>query len=382
MQLNSEEIRLLIIEKIAGSIEPADDLIIIQLIKDDQGVREMWLEINAEVQEAASFGFDVDVDEQQEWSQLEPLLANPSKSKIRLLGRRILAAASILAVLGTGYWWLQSGKSTTDVSVTPVVNAGKIKFPTLELANHQLVELPGNEHKKFRAGDAIFETDGRTLIYTTTAGKKQNWILSVPHGSDYKIQLSDGTEVWLNAATSLKFPANFSGDTREVSVEGEAFFKVVKNKQCPFIVHALATDVLVTGTAFNVNTYTKDKIRTALVEGSVTMRNGNTKKVELKPGFEADFTSQLGFETRPFDSVEVLSWLKGIYYFRNAPLKDLSEVIKRWYDVESAFSNSALQDKTFSGELRKEQPLASFLENINLSGNVNCLLVNGKIYFK
>ena len=382
MLFTKEEIRLLIIEKIAGTIEPADDPIIEQLINDDADTREMWLTISEEVREAESHGFSVNVDEQEQWNCLEPLLEDPPASKIKVIGRRLLAAASILAVVATGYWWLRSGKSSLDASSTSSLAATKIKLPTLELPNHQLVELPDNEHKKFKIGDAIFETDGRALSYITTAGNQQNWTLSIPPGFDYKIKLSDGTEVWLNAATSLKFPANFSDSTRELSIHGEAFFKVAKNKQRPFIVHTVATDVLVTGTAFNVNTYNTDKIQTALVEGSVILRNQNTGEVRLKPGFEAHFTNQLGFETQPFDSLEVLAWMKGIYYFRNIPLIELSEVIKRWYDVESQFADAALQHKTFSGELRKEQPLQSFLENLSLSGNVNGRLSNGKVHFK
>lgn len=382
MELNKEEIRLLIIEKIAGSIEPADDLIIEQLINDDQGVYEMWMTISEEVREAKSLGFSINVDEQQQWNRLEPLLENPPASRIRVLARRILAAASMLAVVATGFWWLLSGKSSADASSASSLTAIKIKLPTLELPDHKVVELPTNKYKKIEIGDAVFEVDGRTLRYTTAAGNQQNWTLLIPPGYDYKIRLSDGTEVWLNAATSLKFPASFNDSTREISIEGEAFFKVAKNKQRPFIVRALATEVLVTGTEFNVNTYNINRIQTSLVEGSVILRNENAKEVRLKPGFEAAFTNQHAFETRPFDTLEVLSWMKGIYYFRNTPLKELSEVIKRWYDVESEFADIALQNKTFSGELRKEQPLQFFLENLSLSGNVNGKLSNGKVYFK
>ncbi|HTE26531.1 FecR family protein [Flavitalea sp.] len=382
MQLNYEEIRVLIIEKIAGSIEPADDVIIEQLINDDQHVLKMWLAISEEVREAESLGFSLNVDEQQQWNRLEPLMTNPSSSKMKVLAIRMLAAATIFAVVATGYWWLQSGKSSADPSSASSLSAIKIKVPTLELPNHQVVELTGIEHKKIRISDAVFEIKGKTLRYTTAPGNNQNWTLSIPPGSDYKIQLSDGTEVWLNAASSLKFPANFNPGTREIYMDGEAFFKVAKNKQSPFIVHTSATEVLVTGTQFNVNTYNKNKVHTALVEGSVILRNENTKEVRLKPGFEAKFSNQLGFETQPFDSLEVLSWMKGIYYFRNTPLKELSEVIKRWYDVDTEFFNSEFQNKTFSGELRKEEPLQSFLENLNLSGDVKGQLKNGKVYFR
>jgi transmembrane sensor len=381
MQLTNEEIRVLIIEKIAGSIEPAENLVIEQLINDDRGVHEMWLAISEEVREAELRGFSVNVDEQVQWDRLEPLMASPPPSKIKVIAIRILAAASILAAILTGYWWLQPGKSS-DASSGSSLALFKIKVPTLELPDHQLVELEAKEHKSFRVGDAVFELEGRTISYTAAAGNHQNWALSIPAGDDYKIKLSDGTEVWLNAATILKFPANFSGGTREISIEGEAFFKVAKNKQQPFIVHTSATEVLVTGTQFNVNTYDKNKIHTSLLEGSVTLRNEKSGEVHLKPGFEAKFSNQSGFETQPFDSLEVLSWMKGIYYFRNTPLKELSEVIKRWYDVDTEFSNNEIQNKTFSGELRKEQPLQTFLENLNLSGDVQGQLKNGKASFR
>jgi transmembrane sensor len=382
MELNKEEIRLLIIEKIAGSIEPADEVIIEHLIKHNPEVHEMWLTISEELSEAKSLGFRVNVDEQEQWERLEPLLEDRPFSKIRILTKRVLAAASILAIVATGYWWLRPGKSNSDASYASSLAAIKVKLPTLELPNHQLIELPANEHKKFKAGNAVFETNGKTLSYTTAINNQQHWTLLIPPGYDYKIQLSDGTEVWLNAATSLRFPASFSGDTRELSMDGEAFFRVAKNKEHPFVLHTLATEVMVTGTSFNVNTYNTNRIQTSLVEGSVILRNEKTKEVQLAPGFEAHFTDQLGFEMQPFDSLETLSWMKGIYYFRKTPLKELSEVIKRWYNVESEFASSALQNKTFSGELRKEQPLQSFLENLSLSGDITGELSKGKIYFR
>ncbi|MHA4843781.1 FecR family protein [Flavitalea antarctica] len=382
MQFNNEEIRLLIIEKIAGSIDPVDDLILAQLIKDDPGVREMWLTISAGLEDATAAGFDVNVDEQAQWMRLEPLMVSPARPGLRIIGRRLLAAASIVAVLAAGYWWYQAGTRSAEVSTGLSFTDGKMKFPTLELANHETVELHGKAESTFKAGDAVFETNGNTLVYKTVAGNNQNWTLHVPYGYDYKIRLSDGSEVWLNAATTLKFPASFQGQTREVSVEGEAFFNVSKNKESPFLVRARETEVLVTGTSFNVNTYSTGRIRTALMEGSVVLRNEGKKAVHLQPGFEADFTSIAGFETRPFDSLEVLSWLKGVYYFSNTTLKELSEAMKRMYNVESEFSNITLKGKTFSGEMRKDQPLQAFLDNINLSGDVNCQLIDGKIYFK
>ncbi|RYF97539.1 MAG: FecR family protein, partial [Chitinophagaceae bacterium] len=335
MQLNKEEIRILIIEKLAGSIEPADDLLIGQLINEHDDVRQMWLEMSEALRSAESGGFNPDADPQQQWNRIAPLLANPIRSSERhVMAIRIMAAASILAIVVTGYLWLRSAKSSAKSLEESSIAKVKIKVPTLRLPNNQVLELNSNTQKKFRVGDAVFEIDNNTLSYKTGTGNHDQWIFSTPPGIDYKIELSDGTAIWLNAATRLKFPASFGTAIREVDIDGEAFFNVAENKKSFFIVHTPATEVLVTGTRFNVSTYDTNKIQTALVEGSVTVRNRIKREIKLKPGYEAEFTGEAGFSTHPFDSVEVLSWMKGIYYFRNTPLKELSIVIKRWYDVD------------------------------------------------
>jgi transmembrane sensor len=380
MALTVEEIRILMIEKLAGSIEPADDVLVSQLIKDDAVIREMWQQLTTEISRAECEGFVIQVDDQENWNRLQSLLGDAPASKVRRPFKKLLAAASILGFVAIAYWLLRTDKPPRHIAAVSATTT-IIKSPTLTLSNNQVVELTGDEDKKFKIPNGVLETTGRTLTYTITGDDDGSWTLTVPPGTDYKVRLSDGSEVWLNAATNLKFQPALKGKNRDVYIQGEAFFKVAKNTLRPFIVHAATTDVLVTGTVFNVNSYNADRIQTALVEGAVTLRHQHAPEVKLRPGFEAGFVNT-GFEMHPFDTLEVLSWMRGIYYFRNTPMNELSAVIKRWYDVDAEFSHSAVGLKTFTGELRRNDSLSVFLEHLNLSGEIQGTFNNGRLIFK
>ncbi|HEY6900392.1 MAG TPA: FecR domain-containing protein, partial [Puia sp.] len=231
-----------------------------------------------------------------------------------------------------------------------------------------------------QAGPVELHADPQQMTLPATTTASLQWsTLAVPPTLDYKITLSDGTEVRLNSQTTLRFPLGFQGPKREVYVQGQAWFKVSKDKLHPFIVHTPGTEVLVVGTQFDVNTY-EEKEETALVEGAVILKHGSTE-VAIKPGIMSVYTPGRGFSTSPFDPTELLSWMKGVYYFHNTPLKDLAKLITRWYNVEVQFMNPGLQGKTFSGQIVKGQPLQSFLDNLNLSEDMHGSLRDGKIIF-
>jgi ferric-dicitrate binding protein FerR (iron transport regulator) len=184
--------------------------------------------------------------------------------------------------------------------------------------------------------------------------------LTVPPKMDYKLRLSDGTEVWLNATSRLRFPFSFTGDKREVYLEGEAYFQVSKNDTKPFVVHTEQTDIHVLGTSFNVNAYSDGLTRTSLVSGAV-IATAAGKEVRLKPGEEAVYSSENGYKVVSFDDSEVLAWMKGVYVFHNTSLSEIASVIERWYGVQVVFDNKELAGKKFTGGLEKLQRLDYFL---------------------
>jgi ferric-dicitrate binding protein FerR (iron transport regulator) len=186
---------------------------------------------------------------------------------------------------------------------------------------------------------------------------------------DYKLMLADGTEVWLNATSKLRFPFNFTGDKREVYLEGEAFFNVAKNAAQPFIVHTEKTDIQVLGTTFNVSAYKNGINSTSLVSGAVATKTG-TSTVTLKPGQEAILDNNDKVNIRKFDEDEVLAWMRGIYIFHNTSLKEIGSVIDRWYGVKVVFDSPAIADKRFTGGLEKIHKLDYFLETLKIVGNI------------
>ena len=384
MELSSEQIHLLLVEKIAGTIDQKEDIIIEQLLAENAFIRHQWLDMQRQVQQLKDQGFSMEGDAEQRWQQLKPLLKRHSRVRTLSFGQIIMAAAILTAVVTGIFLFIKKQSPVPTITYTPASKLGgeKLKTITLLMDNGKTISLNNMESKIFQIGGTTIQADGRKLSYTTAKNERQQWsTLTVPAALDYKINLADGTEVWLNAETKLRFPFNFLGKTREVYIDGEAYFKVAKNKQQPFIVHTSQTDIEVTGTEFNVNTYEADKTETSLVEGAVVAKSSGSELVAIKPGFEAVFSPQKGFHTRAFDESEVLSWMKGVYYFHHTPLQDLAKVLSRWYGVEVRFENSALKHKTFSGELVKHQSLQWFLDNLKISAEVNSSINSGIVYF-
>lgn len=385
MQPTSEQIQLLLIEKITGTIDAEDDRTIEQLLADDAEVRQQWQTMQQQVQQSAAQGFSIEVDEEQRWEAIKPHLKRHSKAKV-IPFVRIAMAAAVLAAVVAGIFLFTERQSPVPTiahapaSVTPTKKQSGI---TLSTDDGKTIALNNATLNTFQLGTATIKADADKLSYSSSPTDTQQWsTLFVPAALDYKVMLADGTEVWLNAETRLRFPLSFSGKTREVYMDGEAYFKVAKNKQRPFIVHTPKTNILVTGTQFNVNTYNADKIKTALVEGSVIARGSGNIEVDLKPGFEVVYNPQEGFRTKAFDENKVLSWMKGEYYFHNTPLQHLAKVLSRWYNVEVQFENEALKSKTFSGELLKRQSLQLFLDNLQVSAEVHSYIKDGIVYFQ
>lgn len=372
MEYTSEQIHVMLLEKITGAIDPADNLIVEQLLAEDEDLRQQWLNLNEVVEQAAATGFSVMKSEEQSWQEIKPLLRK--RSTPRLVVLKALSAAAVAAAVFAGIYLFNGQRK-------PVKESRSASGVTIALENGTIIPIQKGVSKKVSLDGTTMQIDERGLTDQSSASGSVRWrTVSVPAVLTYKVWLADGSEVWLNATTKLRFPCGFPGSTREVYVEGEAYFKVAKNRLRPFVVHTPQTDVLVTGTQFNVNTYNPDNIQTALVEGSVTTKGAGDRQVALRPGYKASYNVQNGFRTETFDDADVLSWMKGVYYFHNTPLQELSGVLARWYGIKVHFDNVALQTKTFSGALTKKQPLQLFLENLRLSADVNSSIKDSVLY--
>ena len=205
--------------------------------------------------------------------------------------------------------------------------------------------------------------------------------LTTPVGGEYSLVLSDGTKVFLNADSELKYPVEFSDGKRIVDLKGEAYFEVHKDSLRPFIVRMNGAEVTVLGTSFNVNTYGDDgQIYTTLVNGSVRVSSVKNGQAEvLKPGMQSVMDVQSGQLTvREVDVEPYVAWREGRFVFRAMTLDLIMRQLQRWYDFEVFYQNPELKDYEFRGVIKRDMDLDKVLSVIKVTTNVD-FEVKGKV---
>jgi len=292
------------------------------------------------------------------------------------------AAAAILLVISVGigiYKFSPSGvkiATTETKSTTGIPPGGNKAF--LTTANGKKIVL--NEVKigalPSSAGIAVVKTAEGTLVYDTSKTRQHSgpasleWnTVATPRGGQYQLVLSDGSRVWLNAASSLRFPAAFPISSREVELTGEAYFEIAKNKAKPFTVKTSGTIVRVLGTHFNVNAYQDgDQIKTTLLEGAVQLQHGD-KHAILQPG-EQGLSSAGGFVIGKADVEEAMAWKNGYFIFRDENITSIMKRVARWYDIEVAYKDD-MTDRGFGGTVSRYKDITELLDYMQLTGAIH-----------
>ncbi|HMI64109.1 MAG TPA: FecR domain-containing protein, partial [Puia sp.] len=196
----------------------------------------------------------------------------------------------------------------------------------------------------------------------------------VPVGGQYRVTLPDGTNVWLNAASSLEYPVEFSGDRRQVTLTGEAYFEVVKNAEMPFIVNVnRKMNVNVLGTNFNIMAYEdEDRISTTLLEGSVKvvdLANPANAKI-LRPGQQADWSDSTKIKVVAAEAEEAIAWKDGQFLFVNEDIHSIMRKLARWYDIKVEYSES-MKNKSFDGSISRNRNISEVLKLMELTKSVH-----------
>ncbi len=283
---------------------------------------------------------------------------------------RYAAAIIVIGFLLTGYVFKDkffTGSNLPKVEET-VIAAGTTKA-TLILENGTTLALEkGKQH-----ATAHFSTDGEELVYANSIANKKSEIaynyLEVPRGGQFSIKLSDGTKVWLNSESKLKYPESFiSGQAREVTLMyGEAYFEVTpstENNNDHFVVVSSDQEIEVLGTKFNVNTYTSNLTKSTLVEGKIYLK-ANKVQHELMPGQQAVYNSNnKTIDIKAIDVYNEISWIHGVFSFKEKSFEDIMAVLSRWYDVDVKYLNNEVKQVKFTGTLSKNQSLENVLSVI------------------
>lgn len=384
MEYTQERIYELLLRKKKGGIDKTDNEYLEQLLAENEDVSRLWNDIRQNDFDEKTW-YDIE-EGATAWTKVEQELLRSKRSLRRLSVGKWLAAASIFGAMAVGVYFLLYRDRASSPAAPIAASAGSpANGLRLQMANGKVIQLPYNmPAQQISTGSVALNAGARTLQYNTTEGKSIGGYntLVVPPKMDYRIILSDGTEVWLNATSTLKFPFSFKDNTREVYLEGEGFFKVAENADKPFVVRTPETVVRVLGTEFNINTYKPGTTSTSLVSGSVSARSGSSTIV-LKPGQEAIYTEHLGFTVQQFDQEIALSWMNGIFQFDNTKLADLAPVIERWFGTKVVFDDPKLAESPFTGILDKHHDLSFFLKNLKNTGfNIDHYFSGETLHFK
>ncbi len=306
---------------------------------------------------------------------------------------RIAIAASIALFIATGilYFFLQKSGNNAGKAATKN-NIGKTDLPPgrngaiLQLAGGKTIVLDTAGSGELYAGAAAAVNKSGEIVNITPSGSNspvEYNLLSTPRGRQQEIVLSDGTKVWLNAASSLRFPTVFMGKERLVEITGEAYFEVKHNSQMPFKVKAgrqLAEDI---GTAFNVNAYPDEgAIRTTLIEGSIMVSaDHNARRFPLATSGQQAVTK--GNEVsivNQTDTEEVIAWKNGLFKFHGAGLGTIIRQAGRWYDVDIEIRDTITT--RFDGEIERNVNASQLLQILELTGKVHFEIKDRKIIVK
>ncbi|PRD47678.1 FecR family protein [Sphingobacterium haloxyli] len=259
-------------------------------------------------------------------------------------------------------------------AIVPGTNKAKIvlengrEIDLEKLADNTSVTMDGYTLTKNKKGEISYRMlDGKTLengLYNT---------IVVPRGGEYKLNLPDGSEVWLNAVSSLRYPLNFGEVARKVELTGEAYFRVVKKtvgtKKLPFIVQVGDQELEVLGTAFNLNSYT-DRIKTTLVEGAVRLRFPNRREEKLLPNQQSIYSTRSGkIQVEKINPYYTIAWRTGSFAFDNAPLGEVLDCLSRWYDVSFEYAVDK-EPVRFTGSISRYENIETLLGLIEMTNSI------------
>jgi transmembrane sensor len=313
-----------------------------------------------------------------------------TKNKQRVLWQRIAVAASLLLIFSAGlFYYLEKRNPLKNESAAYAqdVLPGNNKA-VLTLANGKkisLTDVSDGELAK-QTGISIAKTADGQLVYKvldlghSPAGISTYNTVETPRGGQHQIILQDGSKVWLNASSSIKFPVSFDeADKRIVVLSGQAYFEVAKNKAKPFIVKTNRQTVEVLGTHFDVNAYADEPtVKTTLLEGSVSVsplvkapENGaNPASRILKPNQQSVLSGE-ELSVIPVETSDVVAWKEGKFMFNNEALESIMKKVSRWYNVEVRYANEDIKKNTYWGTISRTEKISKLLKMLETTGDVH-----------
>ncbi len=336
--------------------------------------------------------FFLSIDQTAAWQKINQRIQDSAEGVNQNLFTRYWKYAAASVVVGLiSYGVLQNTYKVDRLAVDSVrktvvkedIPPGEDKA-TLTLSDGKVITLEAIKDGASIEQDGIKMTkkDGKVYYQVLAGGDTKNIhynTIKTPAGGQYTIILPDGSQVWLNASSSLHFPTVFVGNTRQVDLTGECYFEIAKDRQKPFIVRAAKTQVEVLGTHFNVMAYADEgDTKTTLLEGAVKVGNGTSSKMIL-PGQQASVGDKIDIQS--VNTEEAIAWKNGFFQFENQDLGTILRQLTRWYNVEIA-NEDQIPDSHFTAVIPRNITLSHVLQLLEMSGELDFEVVDNKITVK
>ncbi|WP_158563266.1 FecR family protein [Chitinophaga silvatica] len=308
---------------------------------------------------------------------LAPVTITNQPAKISRLNYKWWAAAAASLFIGLGTWYyiahqqplsqvISKTNYASDVepghegAILTLSDGSKI---TIDSLNNGLVTTQNGVNVTLQNGQLAYNYSGKSnndVVYNT---------MSTPKGRSFKLKLPDGTSVWLNALSSIRYPVAFSEHERKVDITGEAYFEIAPDASSPFYVNINnKARLLVLGTSFNVNAYENEKtINATLLEGAVSIQHGNSAAIKLNPGQQAQISDRIQVVTlNETESDKIMAWKNGLFNFEGANLEQVMRQVERWYDIQVVYEKS-IPDIQFFGEISRNIKLSELIDALKMS---------------
>ena len=297
------------------------------------------------------------------------------RNRRRVMIRVSSVAASAAILLGVIWLFQMEPESVKNVPLTKKVIVPGERKAVLVLNDGRELDLKETRATRIETAEGVIHIDSVGVIRSEESGEgvaedSYNKLI-IPRGGEYHLVLSDGTNVWLNSETELRFPIHFKGDTRQVYLKGEAYFDVKTNSGKPFIVSTAAGDVKVLGTAFDVEVYDTTRIVATLERGAISYVHESQPEIVLRPGEQLAY--KLGNDQPCVSKVNTrlyTAWKDHLFCFEEQRLSEIMTILARWYDLKVRFMSEELKSVELSGTLDKYADVSQLLRLFELGTNV------------
>lgn len=358
-----EELTILIRKYLENSLSAEEELRLDEMLLDDASTEVISGIMAEDFHNDANLLPEFLPVRERNYEALRNRLQIGSVTKLRRINRWRWIAAAIIVIAATTAIIIYPRKPVTPVTSSQDVQPGR-EGAILTLANgtnisldtvkNATVALQGGVTAKVVNGSLIYEGVGDQVVYNT---------MTTPKGRQFQLTLPDGTQVWLNSASSIRYPTIFNGNQRLVEITGEVYFEVAKLAAKPFAVNVNGkAEIRVLGTHFNVNAYSNEaSINTTLMEGSIAVAASSDQPVTLKPGQQAQIGGTREIRVIQNADVEkVMAWKNGLFNFEDVPLEEAMRQLERWYDIEVVYENG-VPNRLLAGEMTRDVTLNDLL---------------------